>query len=200
MRLFATRDSPDRVAQPLLRSTDGGVTFAPVEVDGVPTAARTVADRDGRLFLVADAGGEWEIITSGDLGESWERLDAARSGRQIMWNTDPIEIDAQPAYLFTSHPSSLGVRWAVTTDGQDWSPVSRSPAGGAIEWMAWDGNVFRASADRPNQLYSSVDAGLNWTMEARPKAGPNDNDWGDWVWGADERARRSANAHAQIVA
>ena len=164
--LFATHLTPDAAEDALHRSTDGGATFVPVALDGVPSAAATVADRHGRLFLSATSSRSTDVYASHDLGESWTPLGLARSDRQRIRNTGPLIGDAAEDFLFVG--SQRGVLHAGPTEGGDWRAVSKGPNDGPVVHMVWDGQAFWALADGPLLLYSSSDRGSTWTESPRP--------------------------------
>ena len=157
--------SPSKT-QSLLRSTDRGSTFEEVELKGIPTDPKIVAGRQGRIFLALDLGNrEWEIASSDNQGDTWDRIGDVKSQEQIISNTDSINVTQYPAYLFVGKPT---VHSAIRTDGGDENEVTGSPNGGEILWMAWDGSTFWGLGESLYNLYNSSDAGLNWMDVSRP--------------------------------
>ena len=170
--LFATHRYPNQTTQPLFRSTDGGISFKPVPVDGRPTAPTTLADRHGRLFLATRSADSWGVIVSSNLGDSWTRLGPGQSRPRTFANTDPLASGSAEEFLFTEEAAE--VRELGTTRDGDWSAVARAPASRPIRKIAWDGGTFWALANNPWTLYRSSDRGRSWTKEERP-LNPNDN-------------------------
>ena len=164
--LIASHAFPQSESRSILRSTDGGSTFEEVEINGIPTDPKVVADRQGRLFLALDLGNrEWEIASSNNEGATWERIGDVKSQEQIISNTDSINVTQYPAYLFVGKPT---VHSAIRTDGGDENEVTGSPDGGEIHWMTWDGSTFWGLGESVYNLYNSSDAGLNWMDVSRP--------------------------------
>ena len=165
--LIASHAFPTSKTQSLLRSTDLGSTFEEIEINGIPTAPKVVADRQGRIFLALDLENrEWEIAFSSNQGDTWERVGNVKSREQIISNTDSINVTQFPAYLFLGQPT---VHSAIRTDGGEENEVTGSPDGGEIHWMAWDGSTFWGLGESLYSLYNSTDAGLNWMEVSQPE-------------------------------
>ena len=172
--LLATRRGANSSAESLYRSMDQGSTFKPLSLKFVPLAGRTIADRHGRVFLAGYSGGALDVYASRDLGDSWMSLGYSGPLHHRLANTGPLVGEEPEDFVFVGAYSD--VLSAGTTEGEDWNDVSRSPNGGHIQTMAWDGDKFWALADHPRSLYSSNDRGLTWTAMPQPQ------DDGVWVY------------------
>ena len=190
--LIATHRDLDVAEHALYRSVDRGSTFEPVAVNGVPPAAGTVADRHGRLFLATYSSGSSDVYVSRDLGDTWTSLGFAQSGRHSIVNTGPLVGEQAEDFLFTDY--LYDVSYAGSTEGGDWSAVSRTATGDRIWNMAWDGETFWALAGDPQLLYSSTDRGSTWMEAQRPSGAANW--WGGTVLNALDHGQTFVLGHA----
>lgn len=168
----------EEVVGSLYRSVDGGLTFQAVDLPRELASADAVADRRGRLFVATygdDSGAE--VWATEDLGASWTSLGLSATRWMRLANVDPIATTRPEAYVFVGdapYINQLEIKRVGTATGGDWVDVSKSPSGGRIWRMAWDGGVFLALADSPDDwrtasLHSSVDRGTSWMDVAPPR-------------------------------
>ncbi len=104
----------------ILRSTDGGLTWAPSETTG--DYFREVQFVNSRTGYIIGYNGT--LLKTTDAGESWDRL---RGGDQITVSDKPFLamhfVDADRGYIC----GEGGLLWQTTNGGEDWAIVKDLP-------------------------------------------------------------------------
>ncbi|HWH08614.1 MAG TPA: hypothetical protein VNX21_05395, partial [Candidatus Thermoplasmatota archaeon] len=137
----------------LLRSDDGGATWAPVPGSAPPMAALhgDPADRDAAV-AVTSVG----LARTSDGGATWQPLSGVR------------------AHAFALHPTRVAYAggegaWRSTDGGATWSPVA-APGGAAVGHLAIDPGDAQVvyAATRDAAVWRSADGGATWTRLMAP--------------------------------
>lgn len=171
---------------PLYRTADGGVTWAPVEIAGIPMAGVCAIDilrqcdgsacvEEPRITVRAAGrvGGPAQIATSRDGGRTWACEDLSDITGMVL---DVHFIDEQVGFLCGATNSNVADSRALilrTVDGgASWSPVFEGHRPWEITWkMSWPskkvGYVTIQGYDpdpAASQRYvaKTTDGGLNW--------------------------------------
>ncbi len=174
--------------QPLYRTDDGGVNWAPVAAEGIAKVAgicgidilpvTRVFQGEARKAEVIHAagrvGGPAMLMTSQDGGTNWSVTDLSGQAGMIL---DVKFLDPRIGYIAAASNSELGEGEAMilrTADGgQSWTPVYRSGRKMENVWkMSWPSRrvgyatVQSYDPDPKNTrrvIVKTVDGGKNWT-------------------------------------
>jgi hypothetical protein len=178
-------------AHAVMRSDDGGASFATVAANGIGSLRRlAVSPVDPRRMLAADAAHGNRRCRSDDGGATWRPCagDFARS-----WIPPAILPDDRCA-LAVWHPTDAVVAFGIGPG----DIITRSGDGGAT--FAWANNgyngimiggLFNFSAQDPDLLYFgsqdyngalTTDAGRTWRFINLSVSAPDGDPWG-WVYG-----------------
>jgi photosystem II stability/assembly factor-like uncharacterized protein len=182
VRAIAAGAEADRVyllsVDKLLRSDDGGWSFAFVPEPTEKQIAALVVVRAGRETVIAVADGA--VMTSDDGGSRWHPT--ALGSRE------------QPVYLITLDSDAPERVWAAHADrvyksddrGETWVPVGRSlpEPGTKVRGIAADQTATTLVLTTHHGTYRSEDGGRIWTLQERNlpvhlEAGPLVRDPGD---------------------
>lgn len=134
-------------------SSDGGRTFEQAN-EGLPATDIHGLGGDGQILYAASP--QAGIITSSDLGQSWEVV-TGEAGQSFMGRilVDPDD----PSHLLAPDMSSGVVE--STDGGRTWSVLGGVPAAMSVSWETGDPEHLIAAAI--GQAAESVDGGATWS-------------------------------------
>lgn len=173
-------DSIDGVLY-VLRTRDGGLTWARVAAEGLPSAAAgeggfaasgTCVDvaADGRAWIGTGAGGAGRVLRSADRGETWVGTETPIVRGEYAGITSVVLAGDQLGFAFggdLDRPSEHTANVVRTDDGGiTWSLAGRLPFAGAAYGAAWTagGHGSLLVAVGPGGLGYSADRGESWTL------------------------------------
>lgn len=151
----------------LLRSTDGGKTWASLYRTDDQVMAFAVSNADSRVLLLGTR--RHGLLRSTDSGATWTEMEDALKDEYK--DSDKVYAFAQTANGGTIYMSSAYGILVSKDSGATWEGLSLIPSTGEVDITAMgvdpnDGkNMFFAAA---HTLYHSVDGGLNWTTSELP--------------------------------
>ena len=150
------------------RSKESGKDLERLALDGGSLRrGGATTDRNQRVYVLTETGGQPHIFRSDDRGESWTSLAGPESpGFELV--VDPVGGDEQESYLFMT-TRNRSVEWIGSTIGNDWRRMNATP-GGPLHSAAWDGTTLRGLGGHYARLYASVDRGTTWEVQELPKA------------------------------
>jgi photosystem II stability/assembly factor-like uncharacterized protein len=161
----------------VLRTTDGGATWADVSPDGMGTELlqfRDIEAFDARraVILSIGEGSDSRILVTDDGGASWT---------ETFRNADPsafydcLAFSSPRRGLAMSDPVDGRFRLVETTDGgRSWSLVDPSGMPDAMDGeaaFAASGTYLAGGGVDPARLFTSDDRGHSWTVADSPVAG-----------------------------
>ena len=143
----------------ILRSTDGGQTWSPVNIEAKHPILALSISADGRNAIAVGAHGP--ILYSGDSGTTWLRASSDISGQL---NGIAVSADGRAAVAVGDDGKLASAILRSTDAGATWTSVS-SGAGDGLLWkvaIAADGHTALA-VDGRGSILRSTDTGANWS-------------------------------------
>jgi len=181
-RAFAAGASPDKVyllgVDKLLRSDDGGRSFALVQEPAEKHISALVVMRESRETVMAVADGA--VMTSDDGGRKWNPTVLGSREQPV----DLVTLDAgAPERVWAAHANRI---YKSDDRGATWIPVGRSlpEPGTKVRGIAADQTATTVVLTTHRGTYRSEDSGRTWALQERDlpvhlEAGPLARDPGD---------------------
>jgi hypothetical protein len=141
----------------VLRSTDGGVTFAPAtQIPGVPSVSQLVVAADGSA-VYATAGAS--VFRTTNFAQTWVELPNGLPGGTGDYATSLRISPTDPNTLYASFINA-GL-FKTTNGGTSWAHVA-GLSGGVLQFAINPSNASTILASAGGSLWRSTDAGATW--------------------------------------